>query len=177
MTKHNIVRILAGLSFLIFFCPFFQMCSESSRLKKEFAEKPKTQSEIIKEKEKQEKDSIEFSKEFTFSGYEMGSYIFTHDEKISTDDLKDDGFIIFFSYSLVLLFSLFILLAASTNKIKPVYYFSIVNLFLGIISLIMLITEEIIVIISQIKFGYYLFILNTLALIIFSKKSKVPNAV
>lgn len=179
MTKQNIVRILAGLSFLIFFCPFFQMCSESSRLKKTFAEQPVTQSEIIKEKVRQERDSIEFSEKTTFSGYRMGTYIFEPEslKNMEADDLLDSTSYAFLSFTLTLILSIVLFILSLKKRFNSVYKLALLNLLFTILPMLIFYFNGTLEEISQIKFGYYLFIINTVALIIFSRKIKTESAI
>jgi hypothetical protein len=178
MTKQNIVRIFAGLSFLIFFCPFFQMCSESSRLKKTLAEQSVEQSEIIKEKARQERDSIEFSEKVTFSGYRMGTYIFEPEslKNMEADDLLDSTFHACLLFTLTLILSIILFILSLKKKFNGVYKLALLNLLFAIVPILIFYSNGVLEEITQIKFGYYLFIFNTVALIIFSRKLKIPSA-
>jgi hypothetical protein len=110
------------------------------------------------------------------NGYELAYINFKEINKLTLDDIIDSGFIFFSLYTLIVLSSFIILINAIRKRIKVVFYLSVANLLLGISSLIMFISDPLFEEISQIKFGYYLFIINTIALIIFSRKLKTPSA-
>ena len=179
MTNQNIIRLLSGLTFLIFFCPFFQMCSDSSHLKKTLAEQPKTQTEIIREKERQEKELREFKKAWTYSGYKMATYIFEPKalKKITPEDLLDSTFYTFLSFTLTLIISIFIFIQSLRKKFTAVYKPALLNLLFAVIPIAIFLIDGVLEELSQIKFGYYLFIINTIALIIFSREIRSKNAV
>lgn len=184
--KYNIVRILAGLTFLIFFCPFFQMCSDDSILQKVEtteevtsdsvnAEQVSTKSIINKIPE--EKYKLEENrKNHALNGYELAYINFKEINKLTFDDIIDSGFVFFSFYTLIVFSSSILLINTIRKRMKIVFYLSVANLLLGISSLILFVTDLLFEEISQIKFGYYLFIINTLALIIFSRKIKTPSA-
>jgi len=98
-------------------------------------------------------------------------------DELNFSDIFDSGFLFFSLYALIILVSVITFICALRKRIKTVFYLSITNLLLAISSLILFICNPFFDEISQIKFGYYLFIINTLALIIFSKKLKAPDAV
>lgn len=187
MTKHNIIRILAGLSFLIFFCPFLQMCSDGTLHKVEVAqeivvENTQTEDSLKYDSEstvttetfdKKEEKTAKSEKGFTINGYELALASFKNPSNLTT---LSDIFDIFSFYALIVLLSIIIFISALRKKLKSVFWLSIINLLSGITPILMFLTDATFEV-NQIKFGYYLFILNTLALIIFSKKYKAPDAV
>jgi hypothetical protein len=190
MTKHNVIRILAGLNFLIFFCPFFQMCSDKSMIRKEeetteetiLADEPnEDQIEIIKDfgGENERFITIPHENKTASSGYKLATYVLEPKtlKDIEYKDLLDSNFYAFMLFTLTLIVSIVLFVLSLKKKSNSVYKLALLNLLFAIIPIGIFIVNGVLEEISQIKFGYYLFIINTLALIIFSKKSKSPNAV
>lgn len=197
MNKHNIIRFLAGLSFLIFFCPFFQMCSDDSILIKRYEEAQAIEEtpnsialeEITTEKSKtivvqspeerirKEQELLENRKIYTLNGYELAFLSFNKIDELALDVVFDSGFLFLSLYTFTFVLMLIIFISALRKRMKVIYWFSITILFLIMLSMLIFVFDPLFEEISQIKFGYYLFIINTLALIIFSRKFKPANAV
>lgn len=194
MTNQNIIRLLSGLTFLIFFCPFFQMCSDKSIMRKEVSAVAVNTSDTVDTdtistgkskpittqipKDKIDKaEQIENKDDKDLNAYELASVNFREIDKLTLSDILDSGFVFFSLYTLIILFSLIIFINALRKRIKAVFNLSLTNLFLAISSLIMFICDPFFEELSQIKFGYYLFIINTIALIIFSRKIRSKNAI
>ena len=181
MKTQNVIRLLAGLTFLIFFCPFFQMCSDESITKFPFR-KEKIEETTISQSAK----SIETAKEklqedkdkSTFSGYRMATYLFEPDslKDFDANDLLDAVFYAFLSFSFTLIISLIVLVQSLRKKFSSVYKLSLFNLLFATIPLLIFIFDGTIEDIAQIKSGYYLFTINIVALITISKKAKNSNA-
>jgi len=72
VTKQNLIRVLSGMMFLIFFCPFFQMCSDDGLLHKISDDKT--------EKTEREKDTI------VLNAYELS--VFNSSDKIISGGLN-----------------------------------------------------------------------------------------
>jgi len=79
----------------------------------------------------------------------------------------EDGFI---GFTIILFLSILLIFFSFKNNFNVIYWLSLVNLLILFISTLSLCLTEIIEEINQIKIGYYLFILNSLAIIYFSKK-------
>lgn len=162
MKKANIIRILSGLMFLIFLCPFFQMCSNPVFLKL-----PDTNDPIVKEKAREEA-----IKEFALNGYELSTITYKPlaEEGLPQASELDFGLLPFVSYSILLPLIIILLYVTLRKKFKSVLWTSCLLLFFGILPLINLFFDGIFEDINQIKYGYYLFFINTIAIIVLSTK-------
>lgn len=188
MKTTNTLRILAGLSFLIFFCPFFQMCSDEDIPKKinETAivsdsiageTTPSKIDEAVKKKREAQKQAYleEHRHEWVFNAYEISN---TYGNALAEDgverrDLKDPAFwfVIFFIVSVVT--SLVIFIMTLLKKTKGIFICSCINLlFVVLYSLFLFVGDTPIESLHQVKFGYYLFVINSIALIFVSYKAK-----
>lgn len=204
MTKQNIVRILSGLSFLIFICPFFQMCSDDSMIKSKRHEVPTTEETTVVENTSEDIDVEKISpknnrpitiqtpetetekeqslaenrKHYTYNGYKMATYIFASEslKNMETNDLLDGTFHACLLFTLSLLASLAIFILSLKKRFNSVYKLALLNLLFAIVPMVIFYFNGTLEEISQIKFGYYLFIINIVALIIFSRKLKTTSA-
>lgn len=188
MKTTNTLRILAGLSFLIFFCPFFQMCSDEDIPKKvneaaivsdSIAREttPSKIDEVVKKKREAQKQAYleEHRHEWVFNAYEItsnysGALI---EDGVERRDLKDPAFwfVIFFIFSVVT--SLAIFITALLKKAKGVFILSCINtIFIVLYSIFLFMGDTPIEHLYQVKFGYYLFVINSIALIFVSYKAK-----
>lgn len=166
MTKQNVIRVLSGLMFLIFFCPFFQMCSDESLPFPKTAIDPTEDASLLKNAE----DGI------IMTGYELGMQIFT----LTSDDLKDNvftqsPFYIYLCFTLTLALSALVFILAMSGKFKKAGVTAGAILLLNLIALTIASVEQIFTDISQIKFGYYLFVANLVAIIALCAKTKIKT--
>lgn len=162
MQKATIIRVLSGLMFLIFLCPFFQTCS-----KPVFLKLPDTNDPVVKAKAREEA-----IKKFTLNGYELSTVMckpLAEEGPPKASEL-DFGLIPFVSYALLLPLIIILLYLSFRNKFKSVLWTSYLLLFFGIIPLIYFFWDSIFEDIRQIKYGYYLFFINTIAIIVLAKK-------
>lgn len=120
---------------------------------------------------------IENKEDHASNAYKLASANFRNIDEFTFSDIYDWEFVFFSHYTLIILVSVITFISALRKRIKTVSLLSVINLILAISSLLMFVCMPLFEEISQIKFGYYLFIINTIALIIFSKKSKTPDAV
>lgn len=103
MKRSNIIRVLSGLMFLIFLCPFFQMCSDR-KMKKEL---PIDNTELAREEALQNsRDNI------TYSGYDMALFLFKGINELEFSDFKDPYFYFCVLLSSPPILSLFLLFFA-----------------------------------------------------------------
>jgi O-antigen ligase len=109
---------------------------------------------------------------YTFNFYQLA---FIPIKKIDFNDLFDLSFWSFAGFTLILLNSSLIVLYSFKNRFRKVFKWSYLTLFLLIISTFLLIVQGLIEEFSQIQIGYYLIVLNTLAVIYFSKKNQVEK--
>ena len=80
------------------------------------------------------------------------------------------------NFILVLFFSFVMLLKAFNQRFKYMQTLSTLNIFLLLIFLCMLYGMDIFRDVTQIKFGYYLFIGNSVAIIYFSRKIQIAES-
>ncbi|KOS05522.1 hypothetical protein AM493_05360 [Flavobacterium akiainvivens] len=190
MKTTNTLRILAGLSFLIFFCPFFQMCSDEDipKMVKEAASAepdsitgeitpPKIDEIAIKEREAQKQEYLEeHRQEWIFNAYKICHIYggaFTQEGEIDSKDLKDSAFWFVVFFLLSVLTSLILFVLALLKKIKAAFIGSCINIvFIILYSLFLFVGDNSIEHLYQVKFGYYLFVINSIALIFVSNKAK-----
>jgi hypothetical protein len=140
MKTQNIIRILAGLSFLIFFCPFFQMCSDRSPIN------------ILRT------DSIEqHTDDLTLNAYELSLFVC---------GLPWLGFF----FAAIVIFSVIIFIRSFTDSSFSFRFFCYMNLIMAfgflLVGLICFLLNDI----RQIKYGFYLFLINTIVIIILCKR-------
>jgi hypothetical protein len=195
MKTTNTLRILAGLSFLIFFCPFFQMCSDEDiprmtmhlapiqpdsiagdSIKIQAWEKSIEKEEEAKIKAEKRAYTEEHRKETILNAYEI-SYtygnLFTKAGEIGPDDFTEPLFYFVVFFLLSVLTSLILFVLALLKKIKAVFISSYVNVvFIILYSLFLFVGDTPIEHLYQVKFGYYLFAINSIALIFVSYKAK-----
>ncbi len=154
MKPTNIIRILAGLSFLLFFCPFFQMCSDNMILKKD-SETP--------EQLNMRKDSM------TANAYELSVF-----RKLDSDNQQDVEWLDIFFTAIIVSSTIIFIKSISCHHgfIIPLCY---LNLLLSIGFVISSFLVGLLDDFGQIKFGYYLFIINTITIIAFT--NRVENAI
>lgn len=184
MKTQNIIRVLAGLSFLIFFCPFFQTCSDRSLLKQQrqsILADTATQAERVAHEAKEKKwqqESLEESRDkATLNGYGMGYYVFQSADEFETKDLLDLILYGLFAFTVSILLSVWIAIASFTNKNSLITKLCYWNLALVVGSMPVFYLKGVLEDINQIKFGYYLFVINTIAIIVFCKKALKQNAI
>ena len=87
-----------------------------------------------------------------FTGYEMVGIV--------RDVINGDN-VIFLSFSVILLFSIIMLIQSFRRKSRTVYILSILNQLLAFAFLVVNYFDGTLEEITQIKYGYYLFIINT----------------
>lgn len=179
MKKHTLLRILCGLTFLIFLCPFYQACSDEKSMK-EFKTEETVEETVgidtiattpdADHHEEHPEAVIENSPEKTsdtsgrinnFTGYEM---------VVVVRDVINGDNVIYLCFSVILLFSIIMLIQSLRRKSRTIYILSILNLLLAFVFLAYNYLDGSLEEITQIKYGYYLFIINTFAITLLSKK-------
>lgn len=171
-----VIKFLNLLSFVLFFMPFFQLCTYPL-VKEDFAEDAVI---VINEKVK---DTIinELSNE-SINGKRKGLNLNVYIMSIGFIDMdfqsfKDPFFYAFLCFTFLILGSVFSLFFAFKNKFNLVFICSLVNLSLPIISLFILYFSNNIDDDFEIKYGFYLSILNILLIIYFSKRHLIKNLI
>lgn len=156
MKTTNIIRLLAGLSFLIFFSPFFQMCSDDMMLKRH----PLTKEQLDLRKES-----------LTTNAYDLSFF-----KNLNPYNEQETNWMDIF-FSVIIVSSIFILLKSLNGQWTYLSLLCYLNMFLSIGFLITAFIGTLFENLSQIKFGYYLFLINTIAIIVLCKKAIKQNAV
>jgi hypothetical protein len=180
MNKPITLKSLSILTFVIFLLPFMRTCSSEtlkSSIKQEVQmeleeELADTITEIQANPVVFEKNLAAKKKEYTSNFYQVAFFPIS---KIDSKDLLDLTFWAFAGFTLILLSSTLTVFYSFKNQFRKVFKLSFLTLFQLIISTILLIIQGLIEEFSQIKIGYYLVVLNTLAILYFSKKNQVEK--
>jgi hypothetical protein len=150
MKPATVTRILAGLSFLIFFCPFFQTCSFNM---------PNFSGQPTPEKTQQQIQADEQHR--TYSGYRLAGI----------GSPASDGFdSLTVCFLILVVVSAAILYFAIRGSFDNVFWFSVINLILLTTGVVLLLPVYF-VLILLVRYGFYLLLCNTIALILFSRKA------
>lgn len=172
-----IIRFLSGLTFLIFFCPFFQMCSDEA-----IKTSPLKEFSIKNGTPKKEADSLltifykkkieQGRKEYTFNAYQITKKAFIDNLALDIFDYLDEIDIYgSLCYPLFIIFSSIGLFFSLKSKFNRTRIFNYVNITLIILSIFFFYLKEgLLEDINQIKIGYYLFFLNSIVIIYFCNK-------
>jgi hypothetical protein len=147
------LKTYASLSFIIFFLPFLQTCSDRKL------------SENLDKKEKKER-YFELKKQHTFSVYRLS---YDTIRGLTNETSKNNLlFVAHLLIPLIVLNSIFIFVCSFLKKYSLTYWLTIVSLLLLFSKLGMMISEEMIENINQLKIGWYLFLLNSLFILYLS---------
>ncbi len=190
--KNNIrLKSLVAFSFLIFAMSFLQTCSDKAirkhlcvqaeEVNPQFETKNNKTGEIennnatvLSEKSKEECQSCfeKTKKENTFNLYQLS---FENYDEFELSYLTDKTFYIFLNFPIIILLSFTMLILTFKRKFKQIIIIGFINLTLLVVATISLFFIGVIENLNQIKYGYYLFIINTILIIIQSKKEKLPT--
>ncbi len=163
MKTPTLLRILCGLSFLIFLCPFFQMCTaeNAGRSVKPDKEEVNHRSQHTGTKTDVEEAPAAFERVHIvkpFNAYEL-AYVLT-----------SMGFwYIGSNFILTILFSIIIALKIFRKSYKNIQTLSVLTVVLLCIFLLMVASLGVFKNITQIKFGFYVFLANTIAIALLSR--------
>lgn len=135
------------------------MCSDTTLKQSTFAKLP-VDTKIMEERKQESIKNL----------YEVNSIFLDGVKEFKPEDYQDAGFYFAMCFMVSLLFSVIILALSFINKFKAVIIFAIGNLIASFLMTVLYYYDGGLEDFSQIKFGYYLFILNTVALILFSRK-------
>ncbi len=184
--KHSIrLKTLVSFSFIIFFFPFLQTCSDNDLRKSPIhkievndsqidsinkSNSSYTQTEILESNN--EKDISKSKKENTVNFYELLNITFweINLNEYSKSTFEEKTFYPFFGFLLIFINSIFLLIFAFCNKYKLTFKLGVLNFGLLILATTGLILIGIIEDINQLKIGYYLFVLNSIIIILTTKK-------
>lgn len=178
MNKPITLKSLSILTFVIFLLPFMRTCSDDSinfMIKEpvsidsiENATAPHSEDYLLAVQEKREI--------YTFNFYTLSIISFDSIDSLVWRNFLDLFFWAFLGFSIIMVLSLLILIFSfNKNRFKLVGNLCVMNIFILLFSTISLCYTADIEQISQIKIGYYLFVLNTLAILYFSKKNQVEK--
>ena len=160
ISKAYIVRTLACLSFVIFFCPFLQTCS-NEEIKNLPRFRGVTDKDVIKD------NLINAQENFTYNAYIFAIIPFK-DFKIQA--LLEIDFYFLLIMDFIMIISLLIIYFSFRNKFYKLKISTLICVLLLSIYLLYFICDSIIEEITQIKYGYYLFLINLILIIYFSNQ-------
>ena len=182
------LKTLVSFTFVIFFFPLLQTCSdkslENSPIHKVEANKSieidsteilnplPSQTEIIVDNENRKKDFIFIKREYTVNFYQLLSRTFgdINLNEYNKSTFEDKTLYPLLSFLLIFINSILILISTFINKYNITFKLSILNITLFILSTLGLILSEIVEDMNQFKIGYYLLGLNIIFIIIVTKK-------
>lgn len=166
------IKSLLIVSILIFFLPFLQTCSNEN-IKKfpSYASKPVDPLNYKKNYfEKKESLLKELKNNCTKNGYEL-AFIGLEDLIKSIREEKDFDSYPFISFITIIFFSILNLLFSIQKKWKLIFIITTINLILLFGTTYFLYFIDIIEEFQQIKYGYYLFVINSFFILIKSKNN------
>nr|WP_315156452.1 hypothetical protein [uncultured Flavobacterium sp.] len=148
--RKNIIRLLASLSMLIFFSPFFQMCSDKNIKESSSFIKSYHKAETAKEKE------IAFErskKDFSMSGYDLA---------MSFEP-------VFLSFTIIMLLNTTLLVCFIRKHYNQLFlcFLNLSAIFLSFIVLIFALPN-----LGQIRYGIFLCLINSMMLFYFVYKEQ-----
>jgi hypothetical protein len=131
----------------------------------------KIEKEKIINKEKLEKEVWlkEAKKETTYNLYHLG---WGNYDEFELRYLTDKTFYIYSNFTIIILLTISMFIISFKRKFKQIIIISSINLILLIVATISLCLIDVIENLNQIKYGYYLFIVNSILIIIESRKEK-----
>ncbi len=178
-TMKKAIKIFSFSIFLVCILPMFQTCADSTILKLQLHHEVIADSTVSKEVLKQMNDSLkrknkpekdlrlaELRKEYTANAYELG---FSTYKEFELKYFRDWTFYPSLCFTISIIISLIILVTALKENVKQVFKLSILNFSLLVCSMLIFVLKVGIEIIDQIRYGYYILILNVLTLIVLSK--------
>ena len=192
------IKKLTILSLFLLVLPFFQTCSDKSLMENSYL-KNSTLSELVQPtefetksgeileesknlkefhytfqelKEKKQKTIKGFlaqKSEMTNNGYELG---FLFIKQIEIEDLKNTFDFTLLPFFLSIIIAVLLVIFSFLKKWRNIIIFSSVNLLLLITHLFIVYKSKSLEDIEQIKFGYYLFTLNLILIIVETYKAQ-----
>ena len=186
MKTQNVVRTLTLLGILLLFCPFFKACGfvkkttettgivtavvESDSLN--VPEPDSLHTEDLSERSIQTADTSasapESKEEAIISGWDFAI--------IGIEDFPDsvDIFLLFTASALL---SVIMLLLSLKLRFRTIIFLAYVTILCVVIPLLLLLIEVGFEMIEDIRYGYPLYIINAIAIIVFCKKAIRQNAI
>lgn len=133
------------------FLPFFQMCSK----------------DVYSYNEKTKKDEIAKKAEWNLSAYDFAKTLFMK------SDFKDLGYYVGLLFDIIIVVTIIMIIASFNSNLELIKLLSIFKIFLLMISTLLLIINSFLTSISQIKYGYVLFVIDNLCILYFCRKHEV----
>ena len=193
----KLLKKLALLNLIILLLPFFQTCSDKELMKNSLL-KNSPLSEVVKtihqdsifvmtgsdskEKEfqytfdelkKKKQETVDrflgLRDEVTMNGYQLG---FQFVKNFENGDFLDSINVLDLPFFLILIITCLLIYFSFKIKVKVVFILSVLNFLLSIVYLMVYSSTGFLEDINQIKFGYYLFGLNSILIILESYKLK-----
>lgn len=195
--KTNIrLKFLIGITFLVFFLPFFDACTggkfteESVESAYEVVEeeimdtialkenviKDTIKEEVIEEdtiiapieEDKSEENYFQRKESSVCNAYEMVYLFFGDSDILKLETLKDKTLYTFLIILLIIINSLIMLILAFKNRIKNLSKVGILSLILALIWFIyvLFLNPDL----NQIKYGFYLYLINVILIILECKR-------
>jgi len=193
----KLLKKLALLNLIILLLPFFQTCSDKELMKNSLLRNSPL-SEVVKtihqdsifvitssdskEKEfqytfdelkKKKQETVDrflsLRDEVTMNGYQLG---FQFVKNFANGNFLDSVNVLDLPFFLILIITCLLIYFSFKIKVKVVFILSVLNFLLSIVYLIVYSSTGFLEDINQIKFGYYLFGLNSILIILESYKLK-----
>ena len=172
MNKLFTLRSLTIFSFVIFFLPFMNTCSSYPLQEVPIEDAVEISKDDVGYTMDEDIEEInpESDSDRACNFYTLSSLILKDLKNLKLDDFSDKSFYPLLGFTIILFLSILILFFSFKNNFKIIYLLSSANLLILLISTLILCLTGIIEEINQIKIGYYLFVLNSIAILYFSKK-------
>ena len=179
MNKPITLKSLSILTFVVFFLPFMRMCSDDDlrRMEKQPVEIDNIGNEVNSQTtkfiEKGDQELLSQKRKDATQNFYIISTLALED--LELDDFFNLNNVAVWGFTVILFLSVLIFFFSFTKRYKMVSVLSIGNLMILFFSTLALCLAEIIEQFSQIKIGYYFFVLNTMTIIYFSKKLTIEK--
>lgn len=191
MKIHLRLKTLICLSLLIFAFPFLQTCSDESIKNLPFKEvmaepvennpgtngdaaqkvinisKVEKEKKLAKIKALKELQLKEVKKEYTLNAY---GFAYVALKEFDVEVLSDKFFYIYLNFPIIIFLTILMLVLAFKRKLGKVQFFSAINILLLLVATLSFYLTGVIEDLNQIKYGYYLFLLNSVLIILECRK-------
>lgn len=165
-------KYLTPIVLLIFFMPFLRMC-ERNKVIKTIEHKKEDLTEVITEKS----GGFYIGDEVDLSAYQIAFYPFKlmFEKDFELKIFKDKEFYSIIFYSLLILFSILMIIFSWLKKYLIVRNLAISNIVLLIISTFLLIKSKIIDEFADVKYGLCVFLMYSILIIYISNKENLEQ--
>jgi len=165
-------KYFTPIAFLIFFMPFLRMCKERREIVESIDHNAKGLFQKI-EYQKDDSNYIRIYKERNLNAYELASLIFNSTKKELGKWSKEIDFYAFNLYTVIILFSILMIVFSWQRKFLRVRNLAVANIILLIISTLLFIKSGVIVEFADIKYGFYVFLMYSIFLNYISNKENL----